>query len=432
MYNKFALTLWAKPQVATMKSKSLLALALTAAVGGPAWSQNSGNDSRVTGNAGAHASEGGTGPSDLGHTANDPSASGGIGSLIDYSALYKFGFGWATGESPAPRTSSAPSAPPPRQDRFPNDHGKGKGGNGDLNPRSRESLERPASQNPFETINPDNTSRDNSSSYDPYDPYLTRPAPGDLSSSYDPYNPHPASRDESGSPAPYDVHHAYGDTPGRYDPYNLYPSSAESGGNPNDVSADTNHYLQSLAPPVDGSVAGSDGKDPTTLRGPKDGFDRGSGEKLYDSLFLPTSGQYNDASSTNAVASTPYGADKKRTQLDGDPSGILGFNPYDPKSVLAATPHSGKLTGSGAKSSSLELSELTVAPELPQLLALDRGSISRVSHPRQARVLSVAHPGATLGFAMPIDKSRDSSDTTSSTMTGRRTSPRIAVTPRPG
>ena len=55
----------------------------------------------------------GTGPSNVGHKATNPSASGGIGPLVDYNALYKlsddgalkklykWSFGWATrDESP--------------------------------------------------------------------------------------------------------------------------------------------------------------------------------------------------------------------------------------------------------------------------------------------------------------------------------------------
>jgi hypothetical protein len=301
----------AKPEVATMKSKSLLALALTAAVGGPAWSQDA---------------------------PSNPSASGGIGPLV-YSALHKWALGWATGESPAPRAFFAPSDTPRRglSDRSPKDHGKENGGNGVLNPGSRESLEPPASQNPFE-VNPDradrstdnasdntidahDTSRSDSSSSDPYDPYHTRRSPNDQSA--------------------------------LYDPYNLNTSNAGSGWNTNDVSASANRYLHALAPPADGSVLGWDGKDPAMLEGPKDGFDRGLGDKLYDSLSLPTAGRYGGPSATTTVGSTPYGTGKEKTELDGDPSGILGFNPYDAKSILAPTSRSGSLAV-GDKSKSLE------------------------------------------------------------------------------
>jgi hypothetical protein len=277
-----------------MKSKSLLALALTAAVGGPAWSQDA---------------------------PSNPSASGGTGPLVDYRALYKWALGWATGESPAPRAFFAPSDTPRRglSDRSPKDHGKENGGNGVLNPGSRESLEPPASQNPFDTVNPDRADRSTDNASD------------------NTIDAHDTSWSDSSSS----------------DPYNLNTSNAGSGWNTNDVSASTNRYLHALAPPADGSVPGWDGKDPAMLEGSKDGFDRGLGDKLYDSLSLPTAGRYGGPSATSTVASSPYGAGKEKTELDGDPSGILGFNPYDAKSILAPTSHSGSLAV-GAKSKSLE------------------------------------------------------------------------------
>ena len=73
-------------------------------------------------------------------------------------------------------------------------------------------------------------------------------------------------------------------------------------------------------------------------------------ENLYDLLSLPTSGQHSDASAPKTVAN---GADKNMTPPDDDTHGILGFNPYDPKSVLAATPQSGNLAVD-AKSNSLD------------------------------------------------------------------------------
>ena len=150
---------------------------------------------------------------------------------------------------------------------------------------------------------------------------------------------------------PYDPYHARpapNDQPGLYNPYNFDPSTAQSVGDTNKVPSRTNPNLHAPVPPADGSVRGWDGKDPAI---PKDGFDRGSGDKLYELLALP--GGYGGASATTNVASTPYGAQKKKADLDGDPFGILGFNPYGINSILAPTPHSGHLLGAGAKSKSL-------------------------------------------------------------------------------
>ncbi len=69
---------------------------------------------------------------------------------------------------------------------------------------------------------------------------------------------------------------------------------------------------------------------------PNGGLDQGLGESLDESPAAPRQPSPYGESYGGASAANPYGAGKpKAGELNGDPLGILGFNPYDAKSLLA-------------------------------------------------------------------------------------------------
>ena len=238
---------------------------------------------------------------------------------------------------------------------------------------------------------------------DPYNPYASKsstnaygnPSSVDRSTSpydaVDPYNPYASksSTDAYGNPSSMSAStHPYG----AGDPYKPFTTSAPSGyrydangagastntpadgsgtghgRNPSDSflpqipnTPTSNPYSPSPRSYANHSAGGLYGEDPTG-RGPRNGglskenlYDPLSDESLYDPLTAKRSG----LSSGGGSAADPYGlspypaAKPKDRQLDEVSSGILGFDPFDAKTVLAPAPDTSLLpataSGGGAR-----------------------------------------------------------------------------------
>jgi hypothetical protein len=129
----------------------------------------------------------------------------------------------------------------------------------------------------------------------------------------------------------------------------VYGSNAGSGGDPYAPARDTNPVAPKSDADVDHS-AGLLGEDATKSWKRNDGLSEGSDESLQD----PLAATQSDPSAGSGPARDPYGLSirsmpKLKIPQPAGGTGILGFDPFDPKSLLAPTRQSATPARSAAK-----------------------------------------------------------------------------------
>jgi hypothetical protein len=178
-------------------------------------------------------------------------------------------------------------------------------------------------------------------------------------------NPHAPSASPYANPAAANPHGG-----GATDAYGPVDGTAAAGGqNPYEIQSAPGPSAPSVNPYAEPAAANPYRADSDATGRQNSALDQGLGARLYDPLGARQQASahgesYDGASTPNPYAANPYGAGKPRTEeLNGDPLGTLGFDPYDAKSLLApkgkpANPAASGL-GSGALGSTVSSSALT-------------------------------------------------------------------------
>jgi hypothetical protein len=211
-----------------------------------------------------------------------------------------------------------------------------------------------------------------------------------------PYDLAPAAGSQPAAPYSLDALSGYGRDLGAEPSYNFPRPGAGAKGNP--YSAPPNPYAASPTPYSEQSAAVPDGED-ALIQGGMSGLDRGLGASLNDPLMPPPLGSNGGAFAPGSVAPKPYAASRlKPEELKQDSSGVLGFNPYDAKSVLAPTGQSGNQPASDA-ASSLFGTALSPAPASQGAATLGAGLTSNPSGSRDSSLPSTL--GSPIGPSIP-------------------------------
>ncbi len=307
-----------------MNAKALLALAFASAIGGPALSQDYSHNLGIY--PGAQGSPTGKADDEGGASAYGAgrglTARGGQGPSEPWSAPSPYA------RDPYAPNPYAPNPYAPRADPYADPAAAYPYGDGATSPYGTFG----GSAAPWE--------------WNPNDPQPDPYAPNPYAPGADPYaNPAAANPYGGNATSAYDA---------------LGASAAARGPNPNDFQSASDLYAPNPYAPVDyadPAAANRNGAGSAATNQQTSGLDQGLGESLFDPLAAPAQRHpYGGASASDRYGSSRDDAGGPKTEeLNGDPLGTLGFNPYDAKSLLApkTRPAGPGASGSGALGSTL-------------------------------------------------------------------------------